>query len=40
MLILSFDITNILNELLHSSDKKTREEVKEYIASLTSESWE
>ena len=40
MLILSFDITNILNELLHSSDKKTREDVKEYIASLTSESWE
>ncbi|WP_416993140.1 hypothetical protein, partial [Akkermansia sp.] len=36
MLILSFDVTSIFHELLHSSDKKTREEIKEYIASLTS----
>lgn len=36
MLILSFDVTSIFDELLHSSDKKTREEIKEYIASLTS----
>lgn len=40
MLILSFDVTNILHELLHSSGKKTREEVKEYIASFTSENGE
>ena len=32
--------SGLIKELLHSSDKKTREEVKEYIASLTSESWE
>lgn len=38
MLILAFDVTKIFNKLLKSSDKKTKEEIKKYIASFDIES--
>ena len=38
MLILAFDVTEIFNKLLKSSDKKTKEEIKKYIASFDIES--
>lgn len=37
MLILVFDVTEIFNKLLKSGDKKTKEEIKEYIASFNME---
>lgn len=37
MLILVFDVTEIFSKLLKSGDKKTKEEIKEYIASFNME---
>ncbi|MCC8147437.1 hypothetical protein [Akkermansia sp.] len=37
MLILVFDVTEIFSKLLKSGDKKTKEEIKEYIASFNIE---
>ena len=40
MLVLAFDVTDIVNKLLKSGDKKTREAIKKYIASFSSSNME